>query len=149
MSTLQNFGLTNSHDKAYNLHVITPNLYDQWHANLGLIQQNWLAANNFIAKPGATICLQDATGSIDMAIGVVDAPYIWDGAKLEMNLPRSVWQPEIFENCIGSKQLDALALGWGLSAYKFNRYRDKTKPPSNQLLCSEKCSCSFCKYTKL
>lgn len=137
MSTLDQFGLTESHNTAHMLHIVTADCYDDWHAGLGAVQQNWLAAHNFAAKPGAAISLPDAAGNIDMAIGIVAAPYIWDGAKLAKALPKSVWKPEIYAQCIDSEELAALALGWGLSAYQFDRYRDKAKPPANQLVCPE------------
>ena len=137
MSTLDQFGLTVSHTKAHVLHVVTADCYDDWHAGLGAVQQNWLAAHNFLARPGAAISLPDAAGNIDMAIGFVAAPYIWNGAKLATALPKSVWKPAVYAHCIDSEELAALALGWGLSAYQFDRYRDKAKPPVNQLVCPE------------
>ena len=90
MSRLHNYGLTEASDKAYDLHIITPDLYDRWHAGLGPRQQNWLAAQNFTPKPGVAICLPDNDGHIEQAVGVVDAPYIWNGAKLSSSLPNAV-----------------------------------------------------------
>ena len=137
MNGLDNFGLTEASDTAHDLHIITPDLYDRWHASLDPRQQNWLSAQNFTAKSGAAICLPDHDGHIDRAIGIVDAPYIWDGAKLSSTLPNAVWDLQIYESCIDHDQLGALALGWGLANYRFDRYRDQAKTPLNQLICPQ------------
>ena len=49
MNRLNNYGLTEASDKAYDLNIITPALYDRWHAGLGFRQQNWLAARRSVA----------------------------------------------------------------------------------------------------
>ena len=90
MNRLNNYGLTEASDKAVDLNIITPALYDRWHAGLGFRQQNWLAAQNFTPEPGVAICLPDNDGHIEQAVGVVDAPYIWNGAKLSSLLPNAV-----------------------------------------------------------
>ena len=135
MSRLQNYGLTEASDTSYDLQIITPDLYDRWHAGLGSRQQNWLAAQNFTPKPGVAICLPDIDGHIEQAIGVVDAPYIWNGAKLLSSLPNAVWALQVYNKSIDHDQLGQLALGWGLANYQFERYRNQVKTTLNQLIC--------------
>ena len=72
MNGLDNFGLTEASDTAHDLHIITPDLYDRWHASLDLRQQNWLSAQNFTAKSGAAICLPDHDGHIDRVYAQAD-----------------------------------------------------------------------------
>ena len=134
MSRLNNYGLTEASDTANVLHIMTPDLYNRWHAGLGSRQQNWLASQNFIPKPGVAICLPDEDGHIELAVGVVDDPYIWNGAKLSSLLPNAVWTLQVHDKSIDIDQLGHLALGWGLANYRFDRYRDKTKTPLNQLI---------------
>ena len=134
MSRLNNYGLTEASDTANVLHIMTPDQYDRWHAGLGSRQQNWLAAQNFIPKPGVAICLPDEDGHIELAVGVVDDPYIWNGAKLSSLLPNAIWTLQVHDKSIDIDQLGHLALGWGLANYRFDRYRDKTKTPLNQLI---------------
>ena len=62
MNRMENFGLTEACDKAHDLHILTPDLYDRWHASLDTRQQNWLNAQNFEAKPGALSVCQIMTG---------------------------------------------------------------------------------------
>ena len=143
MSRLNNFGLTETYDATHDLHIITPNLYEHWYASLGPRQQNWLNAQNFKAKPGATICFPCHDGHIDQAIGIVDAPFIWDGARLSSELPKAVWDFKIYDSCIDHEQLSALALGWGLANYRFDRYRDKARTPLNQLALPKHVSLSW------
>ena len=135
MNRMENFGLTEARDKAHDLHILTPDLYDRWHASLDTRQQNWLNAQNFEAKPGNSICLPDYDGHIDWAFGIVDAPYIWDGAKLSSALPKAIWKLQVYDSCIDRDQLGQLVLGWGLANYRFDRYLDKAKTPLNQLIC--------------
>ena len=137
MSGMDNFGLIEASDVAHNLHILTLDLYDRWHASLDTRQQNWLNAQNFTAKPGATLCLPDNDGQIDWAFGIVDAPYIWDGAKLSSALPKAVWNLQVYDSCIDHYQLGQLALGWGLANYQFDRYRDNAKKLPNQLICPQ------------
>ena len=135
MNKMDNFGLTEASDIAHDLHILTPGLYDRWHASLDTRQQNWLNAQNFTAKPGTAICLPDYDGHVDRAFGIVDAPFIWDGAKLSSALPEAVWDMQVYDSCIDNEQLSQLALGWGLANYRFDRYLDKAKTPLNQLIC--------------
>ncbi len=134
MNSMDNFGLTETSDVAHNLHILTPDLYDRWHASLDARQKNWLNAQNFKVKPGTAICLPDYDGHIDSAVGIVDAPYIWDGAKLLSALPKAVWDLQVYDSCIDHDQLGQLTLGWGLANYRFDRYRNKAKTTLNQLI---------------
>ena len=134
MNRLHDYGLTKASDTAYDLNIVTPRLYDRWHACLGSRQQNWLAAQNFTPKPGVAICLPDNDGHIEQAVGVVDTPHIWNGAKLSSLLPNAVWNLRVYDKSIDHDQLGQLALGWALANYRFDRYRDRTKKPLNQLI---------------
>ena len=137
MNKMNDFGLTEASDIAHDLHILTPDLYDRWHASLNTRQQNWLKAQNFKAKPSATICLPNYDGQIDFAFSIVDAPYIWDGAKLASALPKAAWNLQVYDSCIDHNQLGQLTLGWGMANYRFDRYRDKDKTPLNQLICPQ------------
>tara|TARA_B100000989_G_scaffold294720_1_gene274340 strand:+ start:2275 stop:3669 length:1395 start_codon:yes stop_codon:yes gene_type:complete len=135
MNQLQNYGLTEISDMAYDLNIITTDLYDQWHAELGPRHQNWLASQNFTPKPGVAVCLPDKNGHIEQAVGVVESPYIWNGAKLSSSLPNAIWALQVYKNSIDHDQLGQVTLGWGLANYRFDRYRNQTKTTLNQLIC--------------
>ena len=83
MSTLDQFGLTESHNTAHVLHIVTADCYDDWHAGLGELQQNWLAAHNFTVKPGAAI--------IDVGINQLDDGSIVGDVDYDSVLPLAGW----------------------------------------------------------
>ena len=78
--------------------------------------------------------MPDNGGNIEQAVGIVEAPYIWNGAKLLSSLPHAIWAFQVYDKSIDHDQLGQLALGWGLANYRFDRYRDQTKTPLNQLI---------------
>ena len=52
---------------------------------------------------------------------------------MSSELPKAVWELQVYDSCIEHDQLSQLVLGWGLANYRFDRYRDKAKTPLNQL----------------
>ena len=141
MSKLHNYGLIETSDTAYDLHIITPDDYDRWHAVLGDRQKNWLTAQNFTPKPGVAICLPDNGGNIEQAVGIVEAPYIWNGAKLLSSLPHAIWAFQVYDKSIDHDQLGQLALGWGLANYRFDRFCDQKKNTAEPAHLPEKRAC--------
>ena len=138
MENLQNYGLNNTNKETLKLHIVTADLFECWYDGLSSFHQKWLSANNFTAATGNAITLPDQSGNIEMAVGIVKKPHIWHGAKISETLPQAIWEMEIFKNGIDIPQLNELALGWGLSTYKFDKYRNKSAKPKNMLCPPEK-----------
>jgi len=137
MTDLNKFGLSKTQDNAHRLIVLNADHYEKWHASLDHRHQKWLVAQAFTGKPGTAISLPDQKGGIDMAVGVIGDQPVWDGAKLAAALPTSLWAIEAYEDCIDGDHLESIALGWGLSCYRFNRYREKDAQPLNRLVCPQ------------
>jgi leucyl aminopeptidase len=141
MIDLQKYGLLDTAQNARPFHIVTADLYDQWHATINPHQQAWVAAHNFTAKPGAAISLPNSDGTINLAVGIVGDHKVWDGAMLAAALPSGQWEMVVYQDCIDAAHCESLALGWGLSQYRFDQFRPAPSSqapaaPPSQLACS-------------
>jgi len=106
--------------------------YEQWLANLPGIQQKWLKAAGFRAKPGEICSLPDSNGELQgYAFGMVAQGWLYQLAALPAKLTAgdyrlvADWEP--------AQRLQA-SLGWGLACYQFDLYRKQRKEmPSLEL----------------
>lgn len=103
------------------LTVLDAGRLDAWRKGLTQAQRNWLSANSFSGTPGAWAMLPDARGGVAGAVFVtgVDTD-VWSWSALAANLPAGSYR--IAGRLSGAMAGDA-ALGWGLAAYEFTRYR--------------------------
>ena len=97
-------------------------------AKLGKSAAHWVAANDFRAEPGSFCLLPDAQGGLKRVLaGVATADDLYALASLPLRLPPGNYR-------LGSDGivLDAerAALGWGLGAYQFTRYRKALRAPA-------------------
>ena len=103
------------------LTVLRAGRVDAWRKRLSAPQRTWLKRNGFLDKPGSWAMLPDRKGSAGGAVFVTGAETdIWAWSTLAARLPRGSYQ--ICGRLSGGVANDA-ALGWGLAAYEFTRYR--------------------------
>jgi leucyl aminopeptidase len=97
-------------------------------AKLGKSAANWIGANSFDAAPGTFCLLPDAQGKIRRVLaGITMADDLYALAGLPFKLPEGSYRLDD-----GGVELDAAraALGWGLGAYQFTRYRKAARAPA-------------------
>ncbi len=102
--------------------------FKSWRDGLDDVAKSWVAATGFSAKAGTACALPDGAGAVArMVIGFPDddGARIWDWAAAARAVPPGRY---IIEAAPDGGALDAAAathaaLGWGLAAYSFNRYR--------------------------
>jgi leucyl aminopeptidase len=101
-------------------------------AKLGKGAANWIAASEFDAAPGAFCLLPDAQGNAKRVLaGIAAAEDLYALAGLPLRLPEGSYRLED-----GGVALDPerAALGWGLGAYQFTRYRKAVRAPAKLAL---------------
>jgi len=109
---------------------VTQERWSEWRDGLEARYRAWVDATEFLAKPGS-VCLLAGEGGevIGVAAGFAGngGTVIWDWAAVAKALPPGTYQiaPDIDGVMPDKDQLEQAVLGWGLSAYAFERYRRK------------------------
>lgn len=106
--------------------------FDAFIAHTDARTREWLAATEFRAKPHAHALLPATDGSIGQVLVTVrDAGDIFALAHLPLALP-----PGDYTLATHHDPLDAYAaaLGWGLGAYQFSRYRKNVRAPATLVI---------------
>lgn len=103
------------------LTVLDAGRVDAWRKRLSEPQRNWLARNSFSGKPGSWTMLPDRKGGADSAVFVTGAETdVWAWSTLAARLPRGSYK---ISGRLSKAAAHDAALGWGLAAYEFTRYR--------------------------
>jgi leucyl aminopeptidase len=105
---------------------LDPASLEAWLPDAPPSQAAWVGANAFKARPGSWCVLPDTQGELEKVLfGVQKESHLYQLAKLSTGLPPghyrldSDWDP--------ARRAQA-ALGWGLAAYRFDRYRKRSEP---------------------
>jgi len=110
------------------LHVVTRDSLASWRATQPANVGAWLDAQGFDASPFSSITLPGSDGGIAGAvIGVGDAldPFAYGHAPYALPARTFALAGELPDDA-----RNALQLGWGLGAYRFNRYRTPLRAPA-------------------
>jgi len=102
------------------LYLLEPGHYRPWREAQSPACQAWLDALEFQAAPGAFALLPDSNGLAGAVLGIQDARDPFSYAHAAAALPEGDWTPAVPPS---PDALGALQLGWGLGAYRFERYR--------------------------
>lgn len=93
--------------------------------------RRWVEANAFTAAAGSFLSLPGGEGGIGRILaGVESTADIWALASLPEKLPRGVYR---LDDAWPTADRARAALGWGLGAYRFRRYR--SDGDSNPMAC--------------
>ncbi|RDI42682.1 leucyl aminopeptidase family protein [Aquicella lusitana] len=104
--------------------------YPKWLAAQADAISNWLATTQFIAEAGAVRLIPDAAGRIARVVCCIDQPEnIWCAGHLPFTLPEGVY---VLENA--DAYYASYAIGWGLGAYQFTRYKNPKRQPAQLVL---------------
>lgn len=110
------------------LHVVSREHLADWRATQPTAVGTWLDAQAFDAAPGTALLLPGNDGAASAAvIGIGDPldPYSYGHAPFALP-PRAFRLADTQDTAT----LAALQLGWGLGAYRFNRYKQPPRPPA-------------------
>ncbi len=111
------------------LYAVSSANYEQWLGNLPGVQQKWLKASGFRAKPGELCSLPDSNGELHgYAFGMAEQGWLYQLAPLPAKLPTGEYR--LVSDWSPAQRLQA-GLGWGLACYKFSLYvKPKREMPS-------------------
>lgn len=92
--------------------------------------QKWAETSGFEAKPGEFFCVYAVNGDPESIIVCLGTPVsMWDFAGLPQRLPAGNYA---IADELATEEVTALALGWALGSYKFDRYRTLDKTAKKQ-----------------
>ena len=111
---------------------LTADGLEAWKTSASPAQRRWVEDSGFKASPGQFCALPGAGGALEFWLfGIEEQGFLYRLAPLATSLPQGVYRLE----CDWSKQQRAQAsLGWGLSSYRFDRYKVSKKPQPVLLL---------------
>jgi leucyl aminopeptidase len=111
--------------------------FDTWLAQQEPLRARWLTNTGFTAKPGTLSLVPGLDGAVDAVIlGIADPNDPWNCGNLPKTLPagpyylNADWSPQALEQA---------AIGWGLGAYRFSRYKT-AEPVKAQLVIDKACN---------
>jgi leucyl aminopeptidase len=99
---------------------------------LGKGAQAWVQANDFRGEPGSFCLLPDAQGQLKRVLaGISAADDLYALAALPQKLPAGNYRLTADGLAL---DIERAALGWGLGAYQFTRYRKAVRVPAKLAL---------------
>jgi leucyl aminopeptidase len=109
--------------------------FRSWQSKAGKTQQQWINTTGFKAKPGQVVLLPGSQGQLKAVLfGQQEQGYLYQLAAIYGSLPAGNYRLD----CAWTEDQQKQAmLGWGLAAYRFERYRKSTRPRPKLLLPAE------------
>ena len=112
--------------------TITTKNYAAWLAEQPAALNQWLTSTRFRAEAGNVRLIPDTNGKVERVICCVgDQETLWGIGGLALTLPEGIYA------LADESNLSAYAIGWGLGAYQFSRYKKPTREPAKLYLSSE------------
>jgi leucyl aminopeptidase len=113
------------------LTLVTHAEFAEFQNSLDPHDRAWVAANGFTAAAGQLLALPDQNGKVKRVLaGISRMDDIYALAGAQTSLPKGDYR---FDTPLEPEAANRLALGWGLGAYSFDRYRSRTKSPTRLL----------------
>jgi leucyl aminopeptidase len=130
---MDNFA-TRANAKTVPITAVARKDYKRWLGEQPKPTQTWLKATEFEPDAGHIALVPNRDGALArvvLGLGSVDGcPVMWSSAALPCKLPKGRY---VFEGELEPTDADALALGWALGTYQFNRYRKRANRAPEQL----------------
>jgi leucyl aminopeptidase len=114
------------HPQSRAIELVSVEQYADWLATQAEFTRNWLTSQSFQGRATQFAQLPDAGGQCNRVVAVIggDTPYAI--AHLPKLLPKGHYHR--CPHSTAALSTDNLLLGWGLGAYRFERYLAKTEP---------------------
>ncbi|WP_395769304.1 leucyl aminopeptidase family protein [Arenimonas sp.] len=127
------------HPQSRSIIFVSAEHYPAWLTTQTEFIRNWLASQSFQGRATQFVLLPDASGQCHQVVAVIsgDTPYAI--AHLPKLLPKGHYHRST--DSTAALSADNLLLGWGLGAYRFERYVAKIEPAvlhaEDQSACAE------------
>lgn len=106
-----------------------------WQANLSERQQRWLQSCGFEARAGQCLALPDDNGNVQCYVfGMQEDGWLFQLAAIYGNLPQGHYELEADWN---RRQVCQSSLGWGLAAYRYERYTKNSQKARTLLITAD------------
>jgi leucyl aminopeptidase len=105
--------------------LLVPSAFKRWQKKLSAPHTQWLESNGFTGRAEQLCALPSADGGVERFVYCVadlDDPFAV--ADLPLRLPEGLYQ---LDGTGVRARIDSLALGWGLGAYQFTRYKNASR----------------------
>ncbi|MFZ2316145.1 MAG: leucyl aminopeptidase family protein [Gammaproteobacteria bacterium] len=114
--------------------LTTPSTYESWLAQQSKTTQQWLNTSKFRPDVGATRFIPTAEAGVSFVVCcVAEQPSLWRVGHLPLALPAGTYSLDIEDPLY-----ESYALGWGLGAYQFTRYKKAQRLPAQLVLANPK-----------
>jgi leucyl aminopeptidase len=101
--------------------VVVTNKVAAWLRKLPKAQRDWLTQSGFTGKQDSSALLPAARGGVERAVFVTgEESDLWSWSGLAAALPKGSYR---VEGSLAKAMANDAALGWGLAAYEFTKYR--------------------------
>jgi leucyl aminopeptidase len=102
-----------------------------WLVSQNSFVQQWFAATKFCAEPNSLCLVPTNQGDLSMVVvGIVDEDDLWPIGMLPYSLPNGTYHISHPSEKVVSQAI----LAWGLGAYRFQRYKQLTKPSARLVI---------------
>lgn len=113
---------THTEEKTINIIPICRDDFNLWLEKQSQKDKNLLKINGFIAKPGTFCLITTPNGELEkVVLGIESKDDYFAFGALPKKLPAGHY--EILAPDFSKIQLERAAIGWGMGAYKFDRYK--------------------------
>jgi leucyl aminopeptidase len=107
--------------------------FPAWLNKQNNIIKNWLATTQFRGEPGQVKLIPNQAGQLTQVICIVsELKHFWAAGALPLSLPEGLYHFEL-----ATQDYLHFAIGWGLGAYQFTRYKKSTRLPAQLVLPKE------------
>ena len=121
---------TDTQQTAVVIKLVQQNEYSTWLTTQPSLIKNWLMNTQFKADAGEVRLIPNSDGQLQYVIvGLVDNNSLWNVGHLPFLLPEGYYQFDI-----PKEEYFTNAIGWGLGAYQFIRYKKPVRQPAILLL---------------
>ncbi len=111
---------------------VTPEQLRLWRQTQGETVNRWIDVHDFAAQPQRFCVVPHPERGIDRVLyGVDDKPDVWSISDAPSQLPKGIYK--LVCDWDEARRYDA-ALGWGMGAYRYDRYRSVEAPAARLLV---------------
>lgn len=124
---------TNASEEIVTIQVISTTAFDDWLSKQPVSIKKWLTTSDFKPKHRAFTLLPDTEAGCRVLLTLEDFTDCWALADLPYKLPVGDYLLESTH----SDSFVSMAIGWGLGAYRFRRYKNKSRLPARLMVTDE------------